>query len=303
MKPLTICYITAREQPRSEWFFDSLRPQYNPGEPVYVIVIDTHCDKQWPDKEVIDEKTFRVCPKPTIWQGKHRLTPIDWWAVSNARNTGFCLCQTEWIAFCDDRCVLLPGWMDSIELAMTGNYVVAGAYEKRQGTKIESGIIQYEGGAGILSGEDCRVKHSRRLRQCPGQWLFSCNFALPLEWGLVVNGFDELMDSVSMEDVIFGSMIENNNFPVFFDPRMKIVEDRTPGELGTDMKRYSKELHPHDTNDKTHKLLHRLRHVKRAEHDWNLREIRENVLKGQPFPIPTQPTHDWFDNQPLSEMK
>jgi hypothetical protein len=83
---------------------------------------------------------------------------------------------------------------------------------------------------------------------------------------------------------------------------MKIIEDRTGGVRGHDMKRSSKEKHPNDKNDKAHKLIDKLWHNKFSSHLWNLRDIRNSVLAGNFPPIPTSPTHDWFDSQPLKEM-
>lgn len=197
--------------------------------------------------------------------------------------------------------------MDGVYEAFQKNYVVCGTYEKRTGMVVRDGQI-IDGGKTI--GTDSRMtgmEGQNFKRQAPGAWVFGCTFALPVEWMLQVNGFDESWDSVSMEDVHFGRMLENNSFPIFFDSRMKMIEDRSGTEIYPknrehDMKRSSKERHPHDKNDKTHKLIDMLWGNKRSAHAWDLTTIRNNILSGKSYPIPRQPTHDFFDSQPLIEM-
>lgn len=297
---VTICYITARERPNVEWFFDSLRLQIKPDDRVQIIFVDAlhRLPLDW-------HGAISILPKWNVWQGPCRLTKQDWWAASNSRNTGICLAQHDFIAFLDDRCVLLPGWLDAIREAQAGNYAVFGAYEKRNVMTVENGVIRH---AGIVVGEDSREKYCREHwggvapHPCPGEWAFGCTLALPLEWALQVNGYEELMDGLGCEDVVFGKHLENNGFALKYDLRMKIIEDRTPKELGQPMLRSSKERHPNDVEDKGHKALAKFCPLKRASHQWDLRQVRADVMAGKPFPVPSGPITDWFDNQPLSEM-
>ena len=306
MKPATLIYVTARRKPCLEWFLDSLTPQITPGDYLDVIIVDGVVDSTYQvpdyDKSSITS-LIRVPPKPNIWGGKHRITKQEWWHASAARNTGICLAKTEWLLFLDDRCVLSPTWIESVKAAMAGNYVVLGAYEKRLNMLVNNGVIVTDGGnSGILSGEDHRLKQHSKLEavRCPGQWLYGCNFALPLEWALVVNGFEEMMDGQGAEDYIFGMMLQNNGYPIRFDPRMKMTEDRTPTELGDGMRREDKGVSPHD---KSHAALARFGRLKRTEHPWDLREIRKTMLAGGQWPsVDAFPKRDWFDDQPISEF-
>jgi len=314
---LTVAYITARHEPRFDWFFQSLMLQKGVNEVVTKIIV---VDQQiWNLGESRRTKAFESTflpgklnaslsftkPKPTVWAGPSRLTKEDWWSASNSRNTAICLCKNDWIAFLDDRCVLQPRWLGAIRNAMERGYGVFGSYEKRTGITVKNGVIEH---AGIVTGEDGRRAYVKEHRadnaptQAPGAWAFGCNLALPIEWCLKVNGFDESCDSLSMEDVIFGAMLENNNFPLQYDHRMAVVQDRTPGQTGPAINRSSKEKHPHDETDKGHEALRRFGKQKQSSHHWNIREIRDQVLAGKPFPRATQPTHDWYDNQPLSEF-
>lgn len=301
---LTIAYVTSRKQPNMEWFGLSLRNQVLPGESLDIIVVDLHCPHE--TKELKDSQIRNLWlggtalensrivftpPKPTVWQGEHRLTKENWWAASNARNTGICLCKTDWIAFCDDRCVLTPTWLQSVRDAMAGNYCVLGSYEKRINMKVENGVIIEPG---EVTGKDCREPVAEgKIVRAPGQWLFGCTFALPLEWALNVGGFPEdYCDGLSMEDVIFGLTLEHNNYLLKYNPSMKIIEDRTPSELGEPMKRSDKGVSP---NDKSHKVLEVFQTAKTAMNSFDIRKVRESVMAGNPFPKPSASHFDWYD--------
>lgn len=291
----TIIYTTSRTEPEFQWFYDSVRRESD----CEIIVIQTG-QRSISDADGV---SFRH-PKPTVWQGPHRLTKEDWWAKSNALNTGYCLCRTEWVMCADDRSVLLPGWLNRVEAAMGGGYGVCGSYEKRIGMEVKNGMIV---NPGTVSGPDCRLGHMARtnggtIMDCPGEWWFGCVNALPLEWVMQVNGHEELMDGLSFEDCIFGLMLKNNGFPLKFDRELQLIEDRTPDKCGPALRRSSKERFPHDKEDKGHKALARFGVRKRSEHHWDLREIRQSVLRGGQFPPATKPTVDWFDGQPITEM-
>ena len=301
---LTIIFITARYKPHLMWFLESLRLQLQPQDKLTVVVVMSYIEgdhireEQWHPQILV--RFTR--PKPTVWQGDSRLTKDNWWAASNSRNTGIALCQTDWIAFQDDRSVLLPGWLDAVREAMAGNYAVFGSYQKRTGMEVKAGVITH---GGIVTGEDSRVAYVKEHRAnnaptpAPGAWAFGCTLALPLEWVLKVNGYDETCDGLSMEDVIFGMMLENNGYELKFDRRMAIVEDRTVDQLSKPMKREDKGVSP---NDKSHALLAMLKDLKQARHNLNLREIRNTMLAGGKWPPPWGPTVDWYDQQPLAEM-
>jgi len=297
---LTIAYITARKEPRLDWFLDSLARQTRPDNNLQIIVVDTH-----PEGRNLPSTILHTEPKPTVWQGKSRLTKQDWWAVSNSKNTAICLCRNDWIAFLDDRCVLQHNWLNALRNARERGYGILGTYQKRVGISVENGVIKH---AGIVIGEDGRRDYVKQYRAdaaptpAPGSWAFGCSLAIPLEWCLAVNGYPEECDSLSMEDVIFGMMLENNGFNLQFDHRMAVVQDRTPGQIGPDIARSSKERHPNDPTDKGHEALRRFGKQKRSSHHWDIRAIRDAVLAGGKFPDAAEPTNDWYDGQPLHEF-
>lgn len=307
-KSLTIAFITSRAEPRVDWFLSSLLNQLDAKDQsaINILIVDafhgqraglTVENGQWGAIALTYPlRITTVAPKPTIWQGKHRLTKDDWWAMSSATNTAFCLCKTDWVACVDDRLVLMPGWLRCIQDAMQHGYAVCGSYEKVRDLEVVGGIVK---AFTPTDGKDSRVGNPNGPVKAPGEWFFGCNFALPIEWALAVNGCDETCDGLSMQDVIFGLMLQNNGYPICYDRRMKIMEDRTPDKLGPTMIRRDKGVSP---DDKSHAMLAMLRNLKQAAHQWNLREIRERVLAGEPFPIPDGPKFDWYDSQPIADM-
>src|SRR5262249_11014949 len=82
-----------------------------------------------------------VPPKPTVWQGRYRLTETNFFAAPNARNPGLCLARDGWIAYADDLAVLRPGWLGRVREAMREGYVALGAYRKIPGLVVEGGSV------------------------------------------------------------------------------------------------------------------------------------------------------------------
>lgn len=291
---LSIGMITARKEPKLEWFLDSLNLQTKPSDEIEVIVVDLFCESA----VNIREGVSRHPVKPSVWQGPHRLTRENWWAISSARNTFTCLAKHDFVAFTDDRCVLATTWLQSVRDAMEGNYAVAGSYEKRSGMKVENGkIIE----PGEIIGVDFRNPQRQNLlpRKTYGSEWYGCTSALPLEWVMEQNGHSEDCDGLGLEDVVFGNMLMLNNHVTMYDSRMKIIEDRTPEFCQNMPKRTDKDASP---NDKSHALLVRLGGKKFCDNQLNLRSERERVLRGEPWTPSTGPTHDWYDGQPLGEM-
>lgn len=300
---ISIVYITNRFEPEFDWFYDSLLRQWKPGdEPPQIILVAPEHTRAAPRPGVL-----RVEPKPTIWSGRFRITKSDWWSTSNARNTGICLAIKDWIAFVDDRSVLLPGWVDSVKEAMQEKRVVCGTYMKVHDLVVNSGLVK---SFTPTKGADSRLEYVTRYWiphfkrggpfDCPGEWTFTCSVALPMEWVLEVGGFDETCDGSGGEDSIFGLMLQNHQFHISFDPRMRMIEDRTPGKCDPLAIRRDKGISP---NDKSHAMLARLRVLKHALLPPNLKQIRNDVLSGKPFPAPASICADWYDGQLIKDME
>lgn len=293
MKSLTICYCTARKQPHFEWFFDSLKRELGDAySKTPKIIVDLYA------KERNDQapSVLHVEPKPNVWSGPHRLTKEDWWSKSAYLNTAICMCQTDWIAFIDDRSVILPGWLKAVQRAMHHGYAVCGSYEKVDNLTVNNGVIHYKPHP---DGKDHRKGNPKGPVKAHGSWWFGCNNACPLEWALQINGYDETCDGCSAEDVFFGFMLQNNGLPLMYDMSMKIIEDRTAGQLSGGFKRSDKGISP---NDKSHKLVELLANRKRTMHQWDLRKVREQWQRTGEWPIPTGPDRDFYDGQLLKDM-
>jgi hypothetical protein len=290
---LTIAIITARKNSEAVWLVDSIFREVKEAK---LLVVDSSRN--------FEGKTIRS-PKPCTWSGPHRLTSKDWWSKPNSINTAFCLCETEWCLLLDDRSILLPGWYKAVEQAMSERYIMAGAYEKRTNMTVENGIIK---NVGIIVGEDDRLDYVKKRGiktpyLCTGSWLYGCCVLMPLEAALHVNGSPEQCNGLGMEDSVLGMLLNNNHYVIKYDPRAMLIEDRTPGLIGDPIPRTSKEKHPHDKNDKAHKLLDWAKTAKRSVQPFgDLRKLRDEVQSGKPFPIMTEPTHDWYDNQPLKDL-
>lgn len=307
IKSLTICYVTARHEPKTEWFFDSLeRESGGDYANTKVIVVNSYSvAPKWygtHQHSVSWDKSgtpfMSVIPKPTIWQGAHRITKSEWWAKCNAMNTGIALCDTEYIAFVDDRCVLSHGWLHAIQDSMIGGYAVCGSYEKRANMKVENGEIVDQG---ELLGQDIRTQ--RGFPHITADW-YGGSGALPLEWCLRVNGFPEdVCDGLGFEDIAFGILLRNNHLELRYDSRMRIIEDRTPTQIDGALKRASKPSPNDDIHQaKDYRILSIMHASTTSGNNFNLTELRNRVLKGEPWPRPTASHTDWFDGQLITEM-
>lgn len=294
MKTLTIVYTSARTDCKLSWFGSSLSKQGGLDwlDKIRVVIVSPHA---WHPN--VTKRIWSAPPKPTLWQGPHRVTSQDFWAVSNARNTGICLAETEWIAFLDDRCVLNTTWLQSIKAAMDENYAVFGCYEKRVGMKVENGRIVQDGTVigldhRIPSWEKYTVTNQSYAMPCPYSWSYGCTLALPLEWALQIGGFEEALDGSGAEDTAFGAMLKNNGYDMRFDCRMGVVQDRTPSESGPTMRREDKGVTP---NDKSHRGVELFHSAKNTSNRHLLLQSRQAVLAGKPFPALFGPREDWWD--------
>ena len=288
---ITLAYVTARQEPRLERLFESLRPQLRSDDHLELVLVDFYgrgVEALGVTRSECFANVIASKPKPTIWQGEHRVTQRDFWAMSSARNTAIVLCETSFIAFLDDRCALSPGWLEVVRAAAQARTsVVAGPYDKQE----TRGLV-------VDHRTEQLAKRGRPSRQTiTGSWLFGGNFCLPLNWALDVNGFEEGCDCVGGEDYIFGQMLENAGRRLEFDPAMHIVQDRNG--IDHPFPRDDKGTSP---NDKSHAMNARFGPRTRTEFTPDLRALRALRAGGEPWPIPDAALHrDWYDGQPIRE--
>jgi hypothetical protein len=183
--------------------------------------------------------------------------------------------------------------LDAAKKAMRENFAVCGNYEKRHNLKVEHGIIT---DMGTLDGTDPRPKMWHRERD----W-YGGSGVVKLEWCLLVNGFaEDLCDSLGSEDSVFGINLRNLGVPIAYDPTMKIIEDRTPGQIDGGLRRTDKGISP---NDKSHAIISKVINKTTSQNSYNIRDLRDHILAGGSFPVPVLANAvDWYDGQRIADF-
>jgi len=295
---LTVVYVTYRRDCHVEWFLDSLRHQLD-GDPLNVVIVDHYQkERDWSYPGYIKH----VAPKPSVWQGPTRLTKEDYFAASNARNTGLCYAPDGWIAYVDDLSVLLPGWLKAVREAMAGNYIVLGAYKKVKQLNVVNGeVVSFEEfPAGVDSRWD-RGKDDGPVI-ATGSWMFGCSCAMPVEALLACNGWPEhLCDGGGGEDYICGMAMAANGYPFRYDRRMLTYESEEHHHTEKPLKRSDYGVSPKDKSHKSLELAMELKEFVNFSHG-SIRDLRAKILAGEPFPVPTMPDKEWFTGIPLGEL-
>lgn len=314
---LTIVYITFRQRPRFEWFARSLDREFRQvgidRAQVQILVID---GRLWKDgdtrrSELLDASEGKICfehhsPKPNVWQGPHRLTKTEFFCAASVRNTAFALARGSHVIFVDDLSVLLPGWLAAHVRAAEGEYTLCG-------TTCKNNDILVGGEGNILSfspfppGQDSRLPYLHGdLQSCTGSWLFGGTFSVPMSFALEVNGQDEINDTIGGEDYDFGFRLERAGCAVKISRLCGTIEDEAGHHAEAPMIRLDKPWPGPDGPYTSNLLLNRLVRDKDRKlavgNDFNLRQLRDCVLAGQSFPVPTTPTVHWADGQPLADM-
>jgi len=293
---LTVVFVTGRTDPKLGWVVEDLCEQMREGDSIDLVVIDAMDRKL---SKLVDLKATKTAgklrrvtvspPKPTIWQGPSRITSVDWWAASNARNTAIALCRTDYVAFVDDRCRLGPQWLSRVRIAeRERDSVIAGSYDKQEGRR-------------ITQSDHRRALYPDGKRDCGGGWLYGCTFAMPFAWCLEANGFEEGCDGLSGEDCIFGFNVANNGHRIDFDPLLYVMQDRPSGQVNKYM-RANKGTPP---EDKWRAAVARFGKRKRTEFTPDLTKLRAELAKGKPFPAidPKADYRDWFDGTSIRDLK
>lgn len=305
---LTICYITSRENPHYDWFAASLRVQM--GEDIgkiKLVVVDRHHGKPAREKVIFAPegvgRFVHTEPKPTVWQGKYRLTKRDYWANSNTRNTAICHAEDGHVLFADDLSVMMPGWYGAVKECVASDYIMIGAYRKVLKLKVVNGMaIDW---VDFTPGIDNRLQYvvnGSPQMSCNGGWLYG-NFCAPVEALLKINGYDEDCDSVSGEDYIAGMMMERAGYRFIYDTRAMTLESEEGHHVEPPALRIDKGKSP---QDKSHAILKMVMGGRSVAPNYfgecGIRDLRRKVLDGEPFPSVSHPDRDWFDGQPLCEM-
>lgn len=285
-----------------QWFADSLVAQMNDEDKISVVMVDAHCIQplKW---QMATLGFVGVPPKPSVWQGMHRLTKDNWFAASNARNTGICYAPDGWIAYVDDLSILGPHWLQSVRESMEGNYIVLGSYEKHTEMKVTAGTLTYS----KLYSRDSRLNHvTQDLTSVGGDYLYGCSLAGPVRSFLDVNGWPEaLCDGLGSEDYCMGIAIGNlNKYSFRYDRRMATIESEELHHVGEVFKKSDFGVSP---NDKSHSALNTAKQSiwfpqYLGEGFDNISQLRQHIFSGGEFPVRLHPDREWFTKQLLSEL-
>jgi hypothetical protein len=242
--PLTIAYFTCRRDPKVEWFFRSLnRELKGDWTNVKILVIDYLFQyepearleyyrasyKDIKSGNLMDEQVTVISPKPSHCQGKFKVSRNDYFAASNARNTAFIHCTTDYIVCIDDLTVVKEGWLDVVLWGLQNSFVILGSYAKVKQLECDmTGTYKYNQES-LTAGLDSRFKNpviqSNAPTKVAGSWLFGCSFGMPLKLALEVDGFDEACDGQGAEDYDFGIRIGRITTEIYYSRQMFTYED------------------------------------------------------------------------------
>jgi len=328
---LNISWLTSRKAPCFEWFISSLLRQLK-GDftDIQIIVVDYWLQEiphhNWTTDDATKRRTawqamipsglqcVLTNPKPTPWQGPHRLTKNDYFAAANTRNTAICFAKDGHLAYVDDLSVLCSEWLQAVREACGANRITAGAFKKHKNLVVENGEAKsfdvYE------PGMDSRWSHGRDYAiPCPPTWLFGCSLVAPVERFLEVNGWAEICDSggLGLEDCSMGIAWANHGHQLWYDRRMLTYESEERHFQQPSMRRIDKKkdgtvtipgygTHP---DEKGHHLVRVLSKAKRFTNYFEpggIERLRQRILSGEPFPVILEPRHDWHDSQPLEQL-
>lgn len=310
---LSIAYFTSRKNPLIEMFFDSLdRELAGDYTDKRIIVVDFWAEDdgraEYVRSKANDDQRkvlVHVPPKPSRFQGKHRVTKDHWWDAASARNTALCLAPDGFLAYFDDLSVLLPGYGKQLRLAMTKPGVITlGAYQKVKNLNVVKGdIISFEKFDG---GMDHRYGYGRDHDPlpCSGQWLYGCSLVGNTEAFLITGGWPEaISQSLSMEDVLQGLMSEKMGYRFQYDRSMMTYESEEHHHSDFVIRRSDFGVSP---NDKSHAALRIIQQGSGFHPNYfgeeGIRGLRKRILAGEPFPVPQIPCHEWWTGKPLEEL-
>jgi len=312
---LSIIFITFREECKFDWFIKSLISQSNEEirSVIQIIIVDglhgsDERSKYFSDLIGSHFDFIHVPPKPTHWQGKYRITNVDYFAAANTRNTGVCYAKHPYLAFHDDLGCPSQNWLQNVFFAMTHNKIQCGAYTKVFDMVVENGILLSKRHS--IGGVDSRLNHYKKIvSECEGSNFFGSSFCMPLIYYLDINGMNEMCDGCGAEDYDFGIRLKRNGYTLYYNKEMFIYESEDI--FGSDKNRKCLRCDPKlNINDPKSDLSHFLLNYSsngpiKVNQDFDLKEYRNKIVyeKIDPesvFKIPTDSRH-FFTKKLISE--
>jgi hypothetical protein len=309
---LSFIYITCRKSPKLEWFIDSLYNQveecgYDPAN-IQIVVVDF--ELQYDDSrrtfvsDIIKNRFdfVHVEPKPSLIQGKHKITKKNYFAASIPRNTGICYAKYEYLLFIDDLSVLLPGSFKHIIELSENKMVMAFSYKKVFDLSVVDGNIKTvrEHSSGIDSRWQLCNENTVKVS---GSQFFGYG-AAPLDVLLSVNGYDEICNTMGGEDYNIGIRLEKCGYSIFYTNKVIFYESEELADQGNVfiqrdpvlrsndytnlMRKYNivRRAVPDGTTDLSHLLLDMVctrDKIWTEGNNFNLRDLRVKILNGELF--------------------
>jgi hypothetical protein len=308
---ITFVYITCRKNPRLEWFLDSLYNQARDISNIQIVIVDFHLQYDEDRRKYVNNIVkgrfdfVHVPPKPSPWQGPHRLTKMDCFAASSSRNTGVCYVKHPYIVFVDDLSVMAPGSFSHIVQYAKESKVVAFSYAKVFELAVHNGSItgMREHAAGI----DSRNYIQGSLTHVSGSQFYGYA-SISLNTLLKVNGYDDISSSHGYEDLDCGIRLEKLGESIYYSKDVKFYETedisnevcfhrRDPllsDEKYTELlKQFNIDIRwdPKGRFDISHLLVDKLTRNKTWTdgNDYNLAELRKTIQNGGSFPSSFDP--------------
>jgi hypothetical protein len=249
---------------------------------------------------------IHVHPKPTLWQGKYRVTQDDYFAAGNTRNTGVCYAKYSYVAFHDDLGCPSKTWLSSVLIAKNNNVIQCGAYTKSCDMVVKDGLIISKMDKGI----DNRLNiYNKNISLCNGSHFYGSSFCMPLSVYFKINGINEMCDGCGGEDYDFGIRLIRMGYKIYYNKEMFINESEDI--FGSDKERKCIRKDPKkDINNPKSDLSHYLLNYCNdgpivVNQLFSLKEYnyKINYLKQDPnnvFDIPNDTIH-FFTNELISK--
>jgi hypothetical protein len=330
---VSLVYLTNRINPRFEWFAQSLRKQLLnlPDVEIQLIIVDFYSQfdeqkdarfKYFNNRMLVDgynwlDDFIVVGPKPTVWQGRDRLTGRDYFAAANSRNTGICYAQHPYVVFCDDLSILMPPWLLNVRRAAIEGCLICGAYRKVLELRVRDGFVS--GFKDHPNGYDSRWSRGSDVGEVkcqPGE-LFGCSFGALVEDLLAVNGLEEACDAVGGEDYNLSLRLWKHGKQPFYNRNMLTWESEEAHHEAPPMLRIDPKVDPdkcirmpngmvihNPQTDASHVILTIALDggPQPVGNLFDLRQLREMALSGRKVPAPTEPSVFWPTGEPLKGM-
>lgn len=230
---LSIIYCTARVNPRFDLLEKSLQAsaKKHPHIKWELIIVDALRDER-PDVCAPPGHIW-LAPKPTPWQGKHRLTSKDYWAKASANNTGAAYARGAHLVYLDDCMYVHEDFLMYHWAAAAKNYVIAGSMISVIGEPPNATSFKVYADDPRTLWNGVPLEMMWKKRPAKETELYGSNWSAPLSLILAVDGHDEAYDGQrAFEDIDIGVRLNRarpNN--MFFVPDClvwQLMDNHTP---------------------------------------------------------------------------